>query len=89
MREIRHRAPLAEKLGFCSDEAGYQWGVAKLRGAPKYIVGTLAIVGALALAVFVSKIVGVIFGALAVIVLPWVPVPGAVGGDGGAGDGGG
>jgi hypothetical protein len=47
----------------------------RLRGALKYVVGTLAIVIALVLAVFVSELVGIVVGAVAVLLLPWVPVP--------------
>jgi Na+/citrate or Na+/malate symporter len=47
----------------------------RLRRAPKYIIGTLAIVIALVLAVFVSELVGIVVGAVAVLLLPWVPVP--------------
>ena len=50
------------------------------------MLGTLAIVIALVLAVTVSELVGIVFGAVAVLLLPWVPVPpygGGFDGDGG------
>jgi hypothetical protein len=40
----------------------------------KYVIGILAIAVALLLVVFVSKVLGIIVGVIAVLVLPWTPV---------------
>jgi hypothetical protein len=47
------------------------------------VIGTVAIVAALLLGVFVSKILGLVVGVIAVLVLPWVPVPSVPGTDAG------